>query len=96
VTRKPAAAPVVASVGADTAVRHITPEEAVAHIQALLEAKQERTAQTPPWPDAGDAIASAAGSTSMSTPAASAGSAPAADDNAPTNAPRDDLGKRGD
>jgi len=34
-------------------VQHITQEEAVAHIQALLEAKKERDRQPPPWP-AGD------------------------------------------
>ena len=33
-------------------VKHISPEEAVAHIQALLEAKQERVRQGPNWPGA--------------------------------------------
>jgi hypothetical protein len=33
-------------------VKHISPEEAVAHIQALLEAKQERVRQGPSWPGA--------------------------------------------
>jgi hypothetical protein len=93
-TLNPVAAPVAAD--ANTPIKHITPEEAVAHIQALLVSKQERAAQTPPWPDAGDALSSAAGSASASIPGASAGSAPAADDGAPGNAPRDDLGKRGD
>ncbi|HEX7815685.1 hypothetical protein [Dyella sp.] len=31
---------------------HISPEEAVAHIQALLDAKQERIKQGPNWPGA--------------------------------------------
>jgi hypothetical protein len=31
---------------------HISPEEAVAHIQALLQAKQERVKQGPAWPGA--------------------------------------------
>jgi hypothetical protein len=33
--------------------KHITPQEAVEHIQALLEAKQERVRQGPNWPGAG-------------------------------------------
>jgi hypothetical protein len=33
-------------------VRHISPEEAVAHIQALLDAKHERVQQGPTWPGA--------------------------------------------
>ncbi|MEO8810546.1 MAG: hypothetical protein ABI386_09905 [Rhodanobacter sp.] len=33
-------------------VRHISPEEAVAHIQALLDAKHERVQQGPAWPGA--------------------------------------------
>jgi hypothetical protein len=33
-------------------IKHISPEEAVAHIQALLEAKQERVRQGPSWPGA--------------------------------------------
>jgi hypothetical protein len=31
---------------------HISPDEAVAHIQALLKAKQERIKQGPSWPGA--------------------------------------------
>jgi hypothetical protein len=31
---------------------HISPEEAVAHIQALLKAKQDRVKQGPTWPGA--------------------------------------------
>ena len=31
---------------------HVSQEEAVAHIQALLEAKQERVRQGPGWPGA--------------------------------------------
>jgi hypothetical protein len=33
-------------------VQHITPEEAVAHIQDLLQAKRERVRQGPSWPGA--------------------------------------------
>ena len=33
-------------------IEHISPQEAVAHIQALLEAKQERVRQGPSWPGA--------------------------------------------
>jgi len=33
-------------------IKHISPEQAVAHIQALLEAKQERVRQGPSWPGA--------------------------------------------
>jgi hypothetical protein len=33
-------------------VKHISPEEAVAHIQALLDAKHERVQQGPTWPGA--------------------------------------------
>jgi hypothetical protein len=33
-------------------ISHISPEEAVAHIQALLRAKQERVKQGPHWPGA--------------------------------------------
>jgi len=33
-------------------VHHISQEDAVAKIQALLEAKQERVRQGPSWPDA--------------------------------------------
>ncbi|MET0936926.1 MAG: hypothetical protein ABWX83_13100 [Luteibacter sp.] len=37
-------------------MQHISQEEAVAHIQALLEAKRERDRQPPTWPtgDAGN------------------------------------------
>jgi hypothetical protein len=34
-------------------IAHISPEEAVAHIQALLDAKHERVQQGPSWPDGG-------------------------------------------
>jgi hypothetical protein len=34
---------------------HISPEEAVAHIQALLKAKQDRVKQGPTWPGAASA-----------------------------------------
>ena len=37
---------------AEVPVKHISPEEAVAHIQALLEARQERVRQGPSWPGA--------------------------------------------
>ena len=37
---------------AQSAPAHISPEEAVAHIQALLQAKQERVKQGPSWPGA--------------------------------------------
>ncbi|MBB5358457.1 hypothetical protein HDE76_001663 [Rhodanobacter sp. ANJX3] len=33
-------------------IHHISPAEAVEHIQALLEAKQERVRQGPTWPGA--------------------------------------------
>jgi hypothetical protein len=36
----------------ETPVKHISPEEAVAHIQALLDAKHERDRQGPQWPGA--------------------------------------------
>jgi hypothetical protein len=36
----------------DAPIQHISPEEAVAHIQALLEAKQDRVRQGPSWPGA--------------------------------------------
>jgi hypothetical protein len=44
---RPAPAP---DTGNDTPVQHITQEEAVAHIQALLDAKRERDRQPPGWP----------------------------------------------
>ncbi|WP_460878938.1 hypothetical protein [Rhodanobacter koreensis] len=40
---------------AEAPIKHISPEEAVAHIQALLEAKQERVRQGPSWPGANPA-----------------------------------------
>jgi hypothetical protein len=36
-------------------IQHISQEDAVAKIQALLEAKQERVRQGPSWPDADQA-----------------------------------------
>ena len=33
-------------------MRHISPEEAVAHIQALLDAKHDRDQRGPDWPGA--------------------------------------------
>jgi len=36
----------------DAPIHHISQEDAVAKIQALLEAKQERVRQGPSWPDA--------------------------------------------
>jgi len=36
----------------DAPIRHISPEEAVAHIQALLDAKHERDQRGPSWPGA--------------------------------------------
>jgi hypothetical protein len=36
-------------------IQHISQEDAVAKIQALLEAKQERVRQGPNWPDANPA-----------------------------------------
>ena len=56
---KPAAKPVIkaapaqaadAPTAGDEVVQHITQEEAVAHIQALLDAKRERDRQPPNWP----------------------------------------------
>jgi hypothetical protein len=40
-----------------TVVEHISPAEAVAHIQELLQAKRERVRQGPGWPGAGTAHA---------------------------------------
>jgi hypothetical protein len=55
-------------------IRHISPEEAVAHIQALLEAKHERVRQGPSWPDANPAPYGAnGGETYPSAPAAGGG-----------------------
>jgi hypothetical protein len=59
-SRSPVAKPVSAGKKAvtrklapvDAPIKHISPEEAVAHIQALLEAKQDRVRQGPGWPDA--------------------------------------------
>ncbi|HEY8682235.1 MAG TPA: hypothetical protein VIM06_03625 [Rhodanobacter sp.] len=58
-SRKPAAKPVATGKVAarkravvEAPIKHISPEEAVAHIQALLEAKQERVRQGPSWPGA--------------------------------------------
>jgi hypothetical protein len=45
-------------VAVDTEVKHISPEEAVAHIQALLDAKHERVQAGPTWPDAAQPHAS--------------------------------------
>ena len=81
-----------ANQGRDAPVQHISPEEALAHIQALLDVKQDRARQTPGWPGAGDA---------MATPAPNAAAAPVPDQ-APASttpavdAPRSDVGKRGD
>ncbi|MBE1159782.1 hypothetical protein [Dyella acidiphila] len=50
-TLQPQATPEAAS----PAPSHISPEEAVAHIQALLEAKQERVKKGPTWPGASTA-----------------------------------------
>ncbi|KLD73818.1 hypothetical protein Y886_35940 [Xanthomonas hyacinthi DSM 19077] len=46
---KPAAKPAEPTT-TDEPVQHISQEEAVAHIQALLEAKRERDRQPPSWP----------------------------------------------
>jgi hypothetical protein len=46
---KPAPKP-AAPAATDEPVQHISQEEAVAHIQALLEAKRERDRQPPSWP----------------------------------------------
>jgi hypothetical protein len=46
------AKPVAEVDSASSAESHISPEEAVAHIQALLHAKQERIKQGPTWPGA--------------------------------------------
>ncbi len=89
------AAPRNAAARRDAPIQHISPEEAVAHIQALLEAKQERVQQTPSWPDAGDAVSSRAGSAATSETEVSTGLPASAEGGAPINAPRDDLGKRG-
>jgi hypothetical protein len=57
-------------------IKHISPEEAVAHIQALLEAKQERVRQGPSWPGAestphgGEDLHAASASTGLSSEAA--------------------------
>jgi hypothetical protein len=58
-------------------VRHISPEEAVAHIQALLDAKHERDRQGPSWPGA-DQSAHPAGGASMHADAPVTATAPAA------------------
>jgi hypothetical protein len=50
-TAKPKA-PKKTVTAAPAAPAHISPEEAVAHIQALLQAKQERVKQGPTWPGA--------------------------------------------
>ncbi|TAM06699.1 MAG: hypothetical protein EPN71_00805 [Rhodanobacter sp.] len=50
VAKKPAPRKQVAR--QDAPVRHISPEEAVVHIQALLDAKHERDQRGPGWPGA--------------------------------------------
>jgi hypothetical protein len=59
----------------------------------LLDVKQDRARQTPGWPGAGDAMAAAKAPEAAAAPApnpAPAGGTP------PIEAPRDDVGKRGD
>ena len=52
-SRKPLVTPVARKrTPVEAPIRHISPEQAVAHIQALLEAKQERVRQGPTWPGA--------------------------------------------
>jgi hypothetical protein len=86
----PASAPAKPAIS-DTPIRHISPEEAVAHIQALLDAKQDRARQEPTYPGAGSAGLPAKTETAP-LPSAAEG----AGGNIQTNPPRDDLGKRGD
>ncbi|ODV16136.1 MAG: hypothetical protein ABT19_08710 [Rhodanobacter sp. SCN 68-63] len=59
-------------------VRHISPEEAVAHIQALLDAKHERDRQGPSWPGADQAAHPAGGAPPMHPDAPASTTAPAA------------------
>jgi hypothetical protein len=91
VVRKPASTPVTTSVSVDAPLKHITPEEAVAHIQALLAAKSDHPPQTSAWPEAG----AAAASTVASTAAPAVAPTPAAGDGTQTDLPRDDPGKPG-
>ena len=74
-------------------VKHITPEEAVAHIQALLEVKHERVRQGPSWPDADPQ--SHGGNAGMHPPVSGemASNGDVADSHT-LPAPRNDLGKR--
>ncbi|HEY0198949.1 MAG TPA: hypothetical protein VGC19_10480 [Rhodanobacter sp.] len=73
-TGRKAATPKRAAI--DAPIKHISPEEALAHIQALLEAKQERVRQGPTWPDAesppqgGEDLHAASPSTSLPSEAA--------------------------
>jgi hypothetical protein len=74
-------------------VKHISPEEAVAHIQALLEVKHERVRQGPTWPDADPQ--SHGGNAGMHPPVSGdmASNGDVADSHT-LPAPRNDLGKR--
>jgi hypothetical protein len=56
-------------------VTHITQEEAVAQIQALLEAKRERVQRGPDWPGAGEP-ANPAGGADLPSHANAPGDAP--------------------
>jgi hypothetical protein len=82
VAAKPAAKPSVGKPRAkksaapaipDTPIKHISPEEALAHIQALLEAKQERVRQGPSWPGAEAAQHPAPAAADVHAPPAGAG-----------------------
>jgi hypothetical protein len=68
-------------------VAHISPEEAVAHIQALLDAKHERDQREPSWPGANPSHPTP-NVTEMHAPVTGTGDASV------TASPRDDLGKR--
>ncbi|MGB5852015.1 MAG: hypothetical protein WBG85_06975, partial [Rhodanobacter sp.] len=77
-----------APAAAQPPVAHISPEEAVAHIQALLDAKHERDQREPSWPGANPSPATP-NVAEMHAPVTGAGG-----DASVTASPRDDLGKR--
>jgi len=86
--RQPARPSARPRAAAQPPVAHISPEEAVAHIQALLDAKHERDQREPSWPGANPSPATP-NVADMHAPVSGAGG-----DASVTASPRDDLGKR--
>jgi hypothetical protein len=72
-------------------IQHISPEEAVAHIQALLDAKHERVQRGPSWPGANPTHAAGSNGQELHPPVSGDGGA--GDGRAQTSQ-RNEQGKR--